>query len=97
MANYYEAVAPREYTDKNTGEQKTSFTRIGVAFPFKEKEGYSIQLDAIPAPQEGVYKILLVPPKPKDNASQQGSKASYGDVSSGAAAMPAGMDDEIPF
>ena len=97
MANYYEAVAPREYTDKNTGEQKTSFTRIGVAFPFKEKEGYSIQLDAIPAPQEGVYKILLVPPKPKDNASQQGSKASYGDVSSGAAATPAEMDDEIPF
>ena len=96
MANYLEAVAPREYTDKNTGEQKSTFTRIGVAFPFKEKEGFSIQLDAIPAPQEGVYKILLVPPKLKDNASQQGSRANYGDVSSGAAAMPAD-DPEIPF
>jgi hypothetical protein len=97
MATYYEAVAPREYTDKNTGEQKSTFTRIGVAFPFKEKEGFSIQLDAIPAPQEGVYKILLVPPRQKDNASQQGSKASYGEVSSGAAQYQDDDGDSIPF
>ena len=40
--------------------------------------------------------LVLLDSKP-DNASQQGSRASYGDVSSGAAAMPDAMSDGIPF
>ena len=47
---------------------KSYFTRIGVAFPNKSGDGYSVLLDAMPAPTEGQFKILLRVPLPKDGA-----------------------------
>ena len=73
MNQRLDAVAVRKYTDKNTGEEKSQFTRIGVAWAFKEKEGYSVKLDAIPAPVDGVFEILLFPPKPRDDQGSQQS------------------------
>lgn len=61
----YDAVAAREY--ERNGEKKTSFTNIGVAFPMKDRDGYSIRLHAMPAPVDGEYTILLFPPKPKED------------------------------
>ena len=45
---------------------------------------------------QGFNASLQILDSRQDNASQQGSRANYGDVSSGAAAMPAD-DPEIPF
>lgn len=91
MANRMDAVAVRKYNDKNTGEEKSSYTNIGVAWPFKDKEGFTLRLNAIPAPNDGEYTILLFPPKPKDGQQQSYGQASGGFVGQG------GIDDEIPF
>jgi len=79
----YDAVAAREY--ERNGEKKTSFTNIGVAFPMKDRDGFSVRLHAIPAPVDGEYTILLFPPKPRDEQPQQQSSNRRE------------LDDEIPF
>lgn len=65
---------------------KTYFNRIGVAFPAKQGPGWNILLDAMPAPQDGQFKILLREPRQRENTPQN-------------AAMAAGspLDDEIDF
>ena len=44
---------------------KSYFTKIGAAFPNKDGKGYTILLDAVPASNEGQYKIMLREPLPK--------------------------------
>lgn len=53
---------------------KSYFTRVGVAFPSKDGSGWSVLLDAMPAPAEGQFKILLRPPQPKDDRQQGGQQ-----------------------
>ena len=62
---------------------KSYFTRIGVAFPSRNGPGWSVLLDAMPAPTEGQFKILLMEPKPRDDAPRQQRQ-------------PADLDDEVP-
>lgn len=90
MTDRYEAVAVRKYTDKD-GNEKSSFTNIGVAFKMKERDGYSLRLHATPAPVDGEYSILLFPPKPREEPQQK----SYGEASGGSHSRE--LDDEIPF
>ena len=61
MANRLDALAVRE----NDG--KSYFTRIGVAFENKDGKGWTVLLDAIPAPTEGQFKIMLREPLPRDD------------------------------
>ena len=98
MANYYEVTSIREYTDKN-GVEKKQYTRLGVAFPFKDKDGFSVRLDAVPAPQDGTYSFMLFPPKPKDGQTQGNSGGSHEEQSGGSSGASFGGDinDEIPF
>lgn len=49
---------------------KSYFTKIGVAFPNKDGRGWSVLLDAIPAPVDGQFKIMLREPLPKDDRRQ---------------------------
>ncbi len=42
---------------------KTYFTRLGVAFEAKDGNGWNLLLDAMPAPTEGQFKIMLRPPR----------------------------------
>lgn len=96
MTQRYEAVAVREY--ERNGEKKTSFTNIGVAFPMKERDGFSVRLHAMPAPVDGEFTILLLPPKPKDDQQRQPAKKSgydRDDPRTGLASRD--LDDEIPF
>lgn len=88
MTDRYDALGVRE--DKNG---KAWFTRLGSAFPTRDGLGYTVLLDAIPAPADGQYKIILTVPKPKDEKPQQQSRGqSRGGYSGG------GVDDEsIPF
>lgn len=52
---------------RENNEGKSFFTRIGVAFPNKDGKGYSVLLDAMPAPTDGQFKIMLREPLPKDD------------------------------
>ena len=65
-ATRYDVLAAREYTDRS-GDKKSSFLKVGVAFPMRDKDGFSLQLEAVPAPQDGVYKLLLMPPKERED------------------------------
>ena len=65
---------------------KSYWTKIGVAFPAKQGGGWSVLLDAMPAPTEGQFKILLREPlPPRDNGQQQASqsRSTY-------------LDDDVP-
>lgn len=111
MAERYEAVAVRRYEDRD-GNEKSSFTNIGVAFPMKERDGYTLRLHAMPAPVDGEYSILLMPPRPKDDQQerpqQRDQRGGYGQQSSGrerprddvrnqGGGFSRDLDDDIPF
>lgn len=97
MTKYYEVTAIREY--ERNGETKKQYTRLGTAFPFKEGNGFSVVLDAVPAPQDGQFRFMLFEPKPREGQgtqqSSQGSQQSYGEASGGNPSND--IDDEIPF
>jgi hypothetical protein len=50
---------------------KTYWTRVGVAFQSKDGTGWNVLLDAMPASQDGQYKITLMPPKEKTDSGPQ--------------------------
>lgn len=76
MAERLDALTVRE------SNGKSYFTKIGAAFPNKDGKGWTVLLDAIPASNEGQYKIMLREPLPKDG--QRGGSNS------------APADDDIP-
>lgn len=83
-----DVLATREYQTGH-GESRTSFTRIGVALPNKRGDGYTLLLDAMPAPVEGQFKMLLMPPRPRDG--QQAPQQSRNEP------PPHDGGDEIPW
>ena len=88
-----EAKIVKKYTDK-TGQEKTYYTKIGTAWPFKQGGGYTVVFDALPVPEidkDGKIRcaVILSPPQ---------EKPKYADP--GAAIKQAGLDaidDLIPF
>lgn len=74
---------------------KSYFTKIGAAFPNRDGKGFTILLDAIPAPTEGQFKIMLREPLPRDGAQrdQQHRNRLGGNQSQN---FSADLDDEIP-
>jgi hypothetical protein len=76
-ATRYDAISVRTY--EKDGEEKSAFTNIGVAFQMKERDGFSIRLHAMPAPVDGEYSILLMPPKPREDQQQRQPDRSGGD------------------
>lgn len=67
MAERLDALTVRE------SNGKSYFTKVGAAFPNKDGKGWTVLLDAMPAPNEGQFKIMLREPLPKDG--QRGSSA----------------------
>lgn len=94
MTQRYDAVAVRRYTD-GQGNEKTAYTTVGVAFPMRERDGFTVRLNAIPAPTEGEYVILLMPPKARDDQRQASSQS--GIPGRGAGSLSRDLDDDIPF
>jgi len=77
----FDLVSPRKAKDSD----KTYYTNIGVAFPNRSGDGYSLLFSALPIPDgNGEVRVLMMPAKPKDE--RQGNR-------------PAARDDadEIPF
>ncbi|MGV2099006.1 hypothetical protein [Rhizobium sp. 21-4511-3d] len=94
MTNRYDAVAVRRYKD-NQGNDKATFTTIGVAFAMRDKDGYTVRLNAVPAPVDGEFVILLMPPKEKGETRSGGQ--SRGEAQGRQANFSQDMDDDIPF
>ncbi|MCZ4270911.1 hypothetical protein [Maritalea porphyrae] len=101
MNERLDALMVRNY--EQNGEKKAQFTKIGVAWPTANGEGYRLQLDAIPVPT--IYNnkiemsILLSPPKER---SQGGNSDNSGQSQGGRpqSAPDAGFgdgDSDIPF
>lgn len=75
MPQHYNVLMPREYTAKD-GSTKSAFTKIGVAFPIKGKDGFSLTLEAIPLQQINKNgklecKLLLMLPLEGDKPEQK--------------------------
>lgn len=85
-ATRYDIIATREY--EQNGEKKTAYTRIGTAFPLRDKDGFNLIFDALPV----AGKALLLPPKPKEDAPRASSHTPPR-----SAGTQADIDDEIPF
>ena len=66
MTTRLDALAVRKYKTQD-GTEKSSWTKIGVAFAQKGG-GWSVNLHCIPAPdpETGEYRIVLREPLPKD-------------------------------
>lgn len=93
MAERLDVLLTREYQAGN--ETKTAFTKVGVAFATKNG-GWSVQMEAMPAPVEGLFKFVLFPVKAKDDSGARvpsggGSKSRGGGYSAG------DDPDSIPF
>jgi hypothetical protein len=73
MTERLDALAVRE------SNGKSYFTKIGVAFPAKSGNGYSVLLDAIPASVDGQFKILLMEPKPREDRPRQSASQYDGE------------------
>lgn len=58
-----EALAPTKGAD-----EKTYWKRVGVAFPLKNREGFSLKLEFLPVPSDGAYEFILVAPSPRKTA-----------------------------
>lgn len=86
MANRLDALQAREYDAGGT--KKTAFTKIGAAFEMKGG-GWSVVLDAMPAPVDGQFKVLLMKPKPKEDKPAQQSASAGG--------FSRDLDDDIDF
>jgi len=81
MSERLDAVTVRESNDKSY------FTKIGVAFPSRNGPGYTLLLDAVPASADGQYKILLMPPR--DQSAGRGS--------GNGGRQRRELDDDVPF
>jgi hypothetical protein len=67
-----------KYTDKQ-GEEKTRWSRVGVAFPNEKLGGYRVILDAPTVFIPGVNDLMLATPKPKDGAKVEPAAAPASD------------------
>jgi hypothetical protein len=65
-----DALVGREY--ESGGETKTAWTKVGVAFPNKSGNGYTLFLECLPLPgPDGKCKLSLFPPRPKEGEQRQ--------------------------
>lgn len=84
MSNRLDALAVRE------SDGKSYFTKIGAAFENRDGKGWTVLLDAMPAPTEGQFKVMLREPLPKDrDAAHRANLNRNRPVDD--------LDDSVPF
>jgi len=66
MADRYELSSVREVNGKRY------WTRLGTMFPHRNGDGFNIILDAVPASQDGQFKIVAMVPKERDQQRGNG-------------------------
>jgi len=102
MADRYDLKVAR--TDKNG---KTWWTKIGVMFPMKERDGFNITLEVLPIQQlddKGELECRITAWEPFKEDKDKGNGASREaepELPTGAPSVPESdgetLDDEIPF
>ena len=55
---------------KKSQNDKPYAVRLGSAVPKREGPGYTVYLDAIPAPENGQYVISIVPQRSRDGGGR---------------------------
>lgn len=61
----YDVFVTREF--ERQGQPETAWTRIGVAFPLKTKDGFSVVFDALPVDGKCVMLLHEEKPEGQDN------------------------------
>lgn len=61
MTDRYDALTVRE------SNGKSYFSKIGAMFKNRSGNGYTLMLDAMPASNDGQYRILLTEPKERED------------------------------
>lgn len=46
--------------------KKPIWRKVGVAFPLKNRAGYSLKLELLPIPSSGAFEFILVEPNTKE-------------------------------
>ena len=86
-------MAPRYdlLTSRKDKDGKSRYTKIGVMFPSKQGDGFSIKLEALPlANEQGEVWIGAYPPREDDGQRKAPPAQSSRNTS-------AQIDDDIPF
>lgn len=95
MSERLDALAVKENNGKNY------FTKLGVAFPNRDGKGYMLVLDAMPAPVDGQFKLMLREPLPRENRNdrQEPRQSNQGRGGGGGNYRQPDYDDseETPF
>jgi len=90
MSKRYDVITGKKRDDK------TYWTNIGSAWP-SDKGGFSVELSALPIPDhEGRVRMLIVEPKPRDDAPRSG-QVSESRRATAQAGPRVDLDDDIPF
>ena len=56
----------------NVGDDKRKiWRRIGVAFPLKSREGFTVKLELLPVPSNSAYEFILVEPNTKEKEAAE--------------------------
>ena len=89
-------------TARTGRDGKTYWTRIGIMFPMKEKEGFNLILEALPIPslsQTGALEVRISawPPYEKDANGQAKQQPAQAEAPLPPADDGETLDDEIPF
>lgn len=98
MVDRYDALYGKE------NNSKTYWTKVGAAFKNRSGSGYTLVLDAIPAPVDGQYRISLFEPNNNsggsnnnDRGGNSGGNNSYSSGRPGNNRNEIPESDEIPF
>lgn len=93
MSSHYNVLMAREYTSKD-GQEKSAFTKVGVAFPMKGKDGFQISLEAIPLQtisKTGKLEcklIMMLPLEDGDKQVKQDFKPKDLNIATGGDSIP---------
>lgn len=94
MAAYKEILGLVERAKKGGGDQETQtfWTKIGVAFPQRDGDGWFLQFDFMPTKPD--IKIVMKDPRPKPGYPDRSVK---GTIPNAPAPDGALVDDDIPY
>ena len=82
---------------------KTYWTKVGVAFPSRQGNGYSLFLDYIPVARNEDGKIAILLAEPREDGERGGGRGRSRDDDDEERRPPRGekkqdpMEDDIPF
>jgi hypothetical protein len=73
MADRYDVLAVRKYKTRD-GEEKSSWTPVGVAFSQRDGKGFSINLHCVPVPdkESGEVRLVMRVPMPREDRQERG-------------------------